>query len=212
VPNGVDPAEWHADGPALQDSIADALAKLRLHGLSVVGYAGAHGVANALDTFLDAAKLMHSETVAFVLVGGGPRKSALQHRAQAEGMQNVWFIDPAKKEQIPALLRCFDVAYIGLQRQPLFRFGIAPNKLTDYMMAARPVLLAIEAGNDPVAEAGCGLTIKPEDPHAVAQGIRTLLALSEDERKAMGQRGRDFVLKNHTYAVLARRFLTTCIS
>jgi glycosyltransferase involved in cell wall biosynthesis len=210
VPNGVDPAEWLADAPALHDSIAAALADLKRQGLSIVGYAGAHGVANALDTLLDAAKLMQSEKVAFVLVGGGPCKSALQQRAHAEGLHKVRFIDPAKKEQMPALLQYFDVAYIGLQRQPLFRFGIAPNKLTDYMMAARPVVLAIEAGNDPVGEAGCGVSVKPEDPHAVAQGIRSLLAASQEARTAMGQRGREFVLKNHTYPVLARQFLTRC--
>jgi glycosyltransferase involved in cell wall biosynthesis len=209
VPNGIDPAEWLADSPALQSTIKDLLSDLKAQGLSIVGYAGTHGVANALDTFLDAAKLMHSEKVAFVLVGGGPEKGALQQRVQAKGMQNVWFIDPVKKEQIPALLQWFDVAYIGLQRQPLFRFGIAPNKLMDYMMAARPILMAIESGNDSVAEAGCGLTVKPEDPQAVAQGLRSLLALGEGARKEMGLRGKDFVLNNHTYPVLARHFLAS---
>lgn len=72
-------------------------------------------------------------------------------------------LDP--KLQIPTLLQWFAVAYIGLQRQPLFRFGIAPNKLMDYMMAGRPVLMAIDAGNDPVVDSGCGLSVKPEDPH-----------------------------------------------
>lgn len=210
VPNGVDPAEWLAAGPVLHPSIAATLAGIRGQGLSIVGYAGAHGVANALDTLLDAATLMRDEPIAFVLVGSGPDKHALQQRAQAEGLGKVWFIDPVHKEQVPALLHYFDVAYIGLQRQPLFRFGIAPNKLTDYMMAARPVVLAIDAGNDPVGEAGCGVKVRPEDPHAAAHGIRTLLAASVEARAAMGQRGREYVLKNHTYPVLARKFLTTC--
>ncbi len=71
------------------------------------------------------------------------------------------------------------------------------------MTAERPVLHAVEAGNDPVADAGCGLTVKPEDAQAVAQGILNLLALGEDERKAMGQRGRAYILENHAYHVLA---------
>lgn len=210
VPNGIDPAEWLADSPALQSITKDVLSDLKAQGLSIVGYAGTHGVANALDTFLDAVKLMHAEKIAFVLVGGGPDKAALQQRVQAEGLHNVWFIDPVKKEQIPALLQWFDVAYIGWHRQPLYRFGIAPNKLMDYMMAARPVLHAVEAGNDPVGEANCGLTVKPEDPQAVTQGIRSLLALSDNARKEMGQRGRAFVLEKHTYPVLAQRFLGAC--
>jgi glycosyltransferase involved in cell wall biosynthesis len=211
VPNGIDPAEWLADSPALQCTTKDLLSDLKAQGLSIVGYAGTHGVANALDTFLDAAKLMRAEKLAFVMVGSGPEKSSLQQRVQVEGLSNVWFIDPVKKEQIPVLLQWFDVAYIGWHRQPLYRFGIAPNKLMDYLMAGRPVLHAVEAGNDPVAEAVCGLTVKPEDPQAVAQGLRSLLALSEDARKEMGLRGKDFVLKNHTYSVLAKRFIDSLV-
>jgi glycosyltransferase involved in cell wall biosynthesis len=187
--------------------VREVFSQIKDKGQAIIGYAGTHGVANALDTFLDAAGLMKGEDVVFALVGSGPDKAALQQRAMASGLENVRFVDPVRKEQIPALLQWFDVAYIGLQRQPLFRFGIAPNKLMDYMMAGRPVLMAIDAGNDPVSEAGCGLTVKPEDPRAVAEGIRSLLKLSEDERKAMGRRGRMFVMANHTYPVLAKRFL-----
>jgi len=53
-------------------------------------------------------------------------------------------------------------------------------------MAGRPVLMAIDAGNDAVAEADCGLTVQPEKPQAVVDGIRRLMALSAEERKAMG--------------------------
>jgi glycosyltransferase involved in cell wall biosynthesis len=207
VPNGIDPDEWSAEEPPLPSTVTGELAQLKSEGYAIVGYAGSHGVANALDTLMDAAKLMQEEKVVFVLVGRGPEKAMLQQRTRLEGLRNVCFIDSVLKEQIPALLQWFDVAYIGLQRQPLFRFGIAPNKLMDYMLAARPVLMAIESGNDPVAEAGCGLTVQPENPQAVVDGIRRLMALSADERKAMGQRGRAFVLESHTYQVLARRFL-----
>lgn len=210
VPNGIDPGEWSEEGQALPMSVVEKLIQLKSEGFAIVGYAGSHGVANALDTLLGAADLIAEEKVAFVLVGGGPDKLALQQQAIALGMSNVHFIDPVLKEQIPSLLQWFDVAYIGWRRQPLYRFGIAPNKLMDYMMASRPVLHAVEAGNDPVAEADCGLTVQPENPQAVVDGVRRLLALSADERKAMGQRGRAFVLENHTYPVLARQFLEAC--
>ena len=210
VPNGADPAEWLREAPPLPPATAGALAALRLRGQFVVGYAGTHGVANALDTFLGAASLMRGEPVAFVLAGGGPDKERLQRRARDEGLHNVCFLDPVAKEQVPALLQCFDLAYIGWKRQPLYRFGIAPNKLIDYMMAARPVLHAVEAGNDPVAEAGCGLTVGPEDAPAVVQGIRAMLAMGPGRREALGQRGKEFVLENLTYRVLGQRFLKAC--
>ncbi|TMH32224.1 MAG: glycosyltransferase family 4 protein, partial [Betaproteobacteria bacterium] len=117
---------------------------------------------------------------------------------------------PVAKAQIPTLLASLDIAYIGWQRTPIYRFGIAPNKLMDYMMAGCAVLHSVDAGNDPVAEARCGVTVAPESAKAVAQGLRQLAALSADERHAMGERGHAFVLAHHTYPVLARRFLDAC--
>ena len=74
-------------------------------------------------------------------------------------------------------------------------------------MAGCAVLHAVEAGNDPVAEAGCGLTVAPESPQAVADGLRTLAAKTPEERRVMGQRGHTYVVANHSYQVLAQRFL-----
>ncbi len=74
-------------------------------------------------------------------------------------------------------------------------------------MAGKAVLHAVEAGNDPVAESGCGLTVQPEDAQAIADGLRQLAAKSAKERRSMGERGRAFVMRHHSYPVLAARFL-----
>lgn len=210
VPNGIDPSEWNTDNQDLPSTVKEQLVNLKAEGKSIIGYAGTHGIANALNTLIDTAKLMQKENIAFVLVGGGSHKQALQQRINDEHLKNVWFFEPVNKEQIPALLKWFDVAYIGWLRQPLYRFGIAPNKLMDYMMASRPILHAVEAGNDPVGEAGCGLTVEPENPLAVEQGLLQLLALNREEREIMGERGRTYILENHIYPILAQRFLAAC--
>jgi len=209
VPNGIDPAEWLA-ASELSENVTSFLTALRADGNAIVGYAGTHGVSNALSNMLDTAKMMQQEKVAFVLVGCGPDKASLEEQASRQGLSNTYFLDPVEKSQVPALLQCFDIAYIGWHRHPLYRFGISPNKLMDYMMAARPVLHAASAGNDPVREAGCGITVEPDNPVAAAQGIRTLLSLSVDERNAMGQKGKAYVLNNLTYPLLGERFLAAC--
>jgi glycosyltransferase involved in cell wall biosynthesis len=214
VPNGITLDEWdESQAPGLQAEIAAHIATQRAADKLVVGYAGSHGLPNALDVLLDAAKLLQAQGAAgqpplhIVMVGGGHEKARLAARVRAEGIANVALFDAIPKAQIPALLSGFDIAYIGWQRTPIYRFGIAPNKLMDYMMARRPVLHSVEAGNDPVAEAGAGLTVPPEDAQAVADGLRRLAALSPQERAAMGERGRAFVMAHHTYPVLARRFI-----
>ena len=207
VPNGVALDDWCAAPPPLRDDVARVLRDARDAGRMVVGYAGSMGMPNALDAVLDAAALLRGLALQFVLVGDGHEKARLARRIADEALHHVALLPPLPKAQIPALLRGFDIAVIGWQHQPIYRFGIAPNKLMDYMMAGVPVLHAVDAGNDPVADAGCGLSVPPEAPAAIAAGLRQLASLSAQERKAMGERGREFVRAHHGYAVLARRFL-----
>lgn len=210
VPNGIALDEWEGvEGVAqrLAPELAAHLESLRAAGRTVVGYAGSHGLPNALDTLLDAAALLRETKLSFVLVGNGHEKERLAARVRDERLTNVAMFAPVPKAQIPGLLAAFDIAYIGWQRVPIYRFGIAPNKLMDYMMARRAVLHSVEAGNDPVAEAGCGLTVQPESAQGVADGLMRLAACPPAERAVMGERGRAFVLANHTYPVLAQRFL-----
>ena len=210
VPNGITLDEWQGNPPPLREDVAQHMRACKQAGLQLVGYAGSHGTPNALDVMLQAAALLRDAPLAFVLVGDGHEKAALQAQAQQLGLQNVAFFDPIPKAQIPSFLAVTDIAYIGWQHVSIYRFGIAPNKLMDYMMARCVVLHSVEAGNDPVAEAGCGITVPPADPAAIADGLRQLAALDAGTRARMGDAGRQFVLEHHTYPVLARRFLQAC--
>lgn len=207
VPNGFAPEEWEGAAEPLGATLAGHLAAERAAGRVIVGYAGSMGLPNALDVLLDAAARLRDTPLSFVLVGSGHEAERLARRASDEGLVHVRFFAPIPKAQIPTLLSGLDIAYIGWQRTPIYRFGIAPNKLIDYLMAGRAVLHSVAAGNDPVAEAGAGLTVAPEDPEAVAAGLRQLAALPAAERDAMGARGRAYVTARHAYPVLARHFI-----
>lgn len=206
LPNGIAVEEWR-NSNEVAPQYSDILNQIKENGNFLVGYAGAHGLANALETLINAAALLKSQPVTLVLVGQGPEKEMLQEKVSQEGLTNVIFLPPVSKTAIPNLLSLMDALYIGLSKTPLFRFGICPNKLLDYMMAGRPIVYAIEAGNDPVAESGCGISVPPEMPDEVAKAITDLMAMKLEQREAMGLRGKEFVLANHDYQSLARKFL-----
>ncbi len=208
IPNGIDTSEWEANEVGLPAGHAEAIDALAARSTCLVAYAGAHGLANGLDTLLEAARLLRGERVGVVLVGQGPEKESLQARAVERGLDNVLFLPPVPKTAVPALLRRVDILYIGFKKSSIFRFGISPNKLMDYMMAGKPIVQAIEAGNDMVGESGCGISVAPGDPAAVAEAVRKLAALPAPERERMGQSGRAYVLSNHDYHLLAQRFLS----
>ena len=200
IPNGCDLSELKTPKPL---SVTTQLALPK--GKFIIGYAGTLGVANALDSFIEAALLLKGEVeIAFVLVGGGKEKSTLVE--QAKGLNNVYFIDPIPKQQIHSMLAEFDVCYIGLTKDPLFRFGVSPNKLFEYLLSLCPVLYAIESGDYlPVDECKAGLSIPAEDPQAIADAVVKLKDMSPEERQKMGENGRIYALEHHDYAKLAQK-------
>lgn len=205
VPNGVDEDEWSLS-EALPVDVEQRLLTIRACEKPIIGYAGTHGLANALDDLLDTAKNLQS-TVEVVLVGTGPERERLMGRLKKEKITNVHMLNAIPKKSIPSLLSYFDIAYIGWHLNPLYKFGISPNKLMDYMMAGRPIIHAVSAGNDPVAEAGCGITVKSGDVNAISHAVIHLLKLTPQERDEMGKNGKRFILHNQTYEKLAKKFL-----
>jgi len=208
IPNGICLSEWKRAGRDDGDAVdGGALSELRQANKFIVGYAGAHGLANELYTLIDAAALVQDHPVAFVLVGQGPEKEKLKQKVSQAGLKNVSFLDSVPRSAVPQLLASMDILYIGLKKEPLFRFGVSPNKLMDYMMAGKPVIHAIDAGNDMVFESGCGVSVPPEDPRAVANAAIKLINMTADERKVMGLKGQQYVAAHHDYGVLAKRYL-----
>lgn len=207
VPNGVVVPESF-EIPQSEDKTVQSLRKAKERGDFIVAYTGNHSVANGLKTFIDAARLTEQQNILWVLVGSGNQKEELVRYARENNVVNVLFFDPVKKQVMAELLSVVDAAFIGLQKQSLFRFGVSPNKLFDYMLAAKPVIYSVEASNNPVRDADCGISTEAEDALDLSIAARKLSQLSEDELREMGERGRKFVIEKHDYRVLAKEFLT----
>ena len=207
VPNGIVKADWEQP-MACPPVYYDKLKQYHDEGYFLIGYTGAHGIANALDSFVEAGEQLRNQKIKLLLVGPGPERDRLKQKVCDRNLNDtVELLEPVKRNQVPELLNQMDVLYVGLQRQPLFRFGVSPNKLMDYMMAAKPVIFAIDAPNDMVADANCGISIEPEDSAAIAAAAQKLASLSQEELQEMGKRGKDYILAHNEYDVLSQRFL-----
>ncbi len=207
IPNGVAMDGWQGNGAKLPEGHWKTLSSLKAEGKFLLGYAGSHGVSNALSFFLEAAALLREQPVALVFVGQGPEKEVLQQFASSQELTNVVFLPPVPKACVPALFSLVDAFFLGWQKKSIYRFGISPNKLLDYMMAGKPVIHATAAGNDLVAESKCGFSVQAEDPRGIAEAVSKLVRLPPAEREVMGQRGRRYAQKHHDYGVLARQYL-----
>lgn len=207
VPNGIDESSFCDEDNPANSSFIDKIIEFKNGGNFIIGYTGSHGPSNALDNLLYAADILADKKICFILIGDGSEKRNLIQLKEKLKLSNVCFLDTVAKKSIPSLLKLMDVTFIGWQRMPIYRFGVSPNKLIDYMMAAKPVIHAIEAGNDIVKESGCGISILPGDPRALADAIVAMRLEKPEVLMDMGAKGRAYVLKNHTYRELAKNFL-----
>ena len=202
VPNGFLKEEVESAQP-LEQSTLDQLPKDKF----IVGYAGTLGIANALDSFIRAAnELRVYSEIAFVLVGNGKLKQRLQQQVNELGLTNVYFVDAIPKRQVQSLLKVFNVCYIGLTKDPLFRFGVSPNKLFDYLYAGKPILYAIDSGRyTPVTDSESGIQIEPENVEHIVDGVLRLYNMSPEERAIMGRNGHQEAVQSYEYGSLTKK-------
>jgi glycosyltransferase involved in cell wall biosynthesis len=202
IPNGVNAGPTTAR-PTTLESVAKAAAPV---GGFVVGFVGTFSEANFLIPLIEAARLLqrHAE-VRFVLCGRGPLGEEL--RRLSKGLTNVTFLDTVARGKVLDVVETFDLCYVGFRPSPLYRYGISPNKLYDYMFAARPVLLAANVPSSEVERARCGFVIRSADPQSIAQAVLSMSHRAPGDLRSMGERGRAFVLRYHDYDVLASRYL-----
>ena len=157
---------------------------------------------------MEAGQLLRGKKIKLLSIGPGPERNRLIQKAHDLQLDDVVeFFDPVRRDQIPELLDQLDALYVGLQSQPLFRFGVSPNKLMDYMMAGKPIIFAIDAPNDMVAEADCGISIPPENSRAIADAAIKLSKMSGEDLDKLGAHGKMYILAHNEYDVLSEKFL-----
>jgi glycosyltransferase involved in cell wall biosynthesis/SAM-dependent methyltransferase len=162
-------------------------------------YCGTIGMAQGLDTLIDAAAELKSahQQFEFLLVGDGAERAELAEKARERGLANVRFVGRVDRERVPELIASADIAVLCLRDVPLFEDAL-PTKMLEYMAAGRPVV-ASAAGDVArlLVRAQAGVTCPPEDPAALAAAIRHV-ASSPERARIMGANGRRYVRAHHS--------------
>jgi len=209
IPNGVSVGQstiTNSEDSALFSQVS----QWRAAGCVIIVYAGALGLPNHVHSLVRALRLLPPgfAEVRAVIVGRGEMLTELKVLASDPILKGrIFFSDQIPKSSVQSLLSQADIGFLSLRPEPLFRFGISPNKLFDYMLARLPVIAAVRAGNDPVTESGCGIQVEPDDVVAIAKAIRWVADLPAADRHAMGDRGYCHVHGSHAYARLAAEYL-----
>jgi hypothetical protein len=164
-----------------------------LEGQFVAAYIGTIGMAHGLGTILEAAERMKDVPgIAFVLVGDGAERAALEREAKDRGLRNVVFVGPVGKDQVVDYWRLADAALVLLRDRPVFRH-VLPSKMFEAMATERPIVLGVLGESAELLQAaGAGIVIQPEGAEALADALRRLAADPQGARE-LGRNGRRFV-------------------
>lgn len=217
VPNGVAQQEKVGPGSFLSEEAALAAEKMqswRSEGLPTVIYTGSIGKPNALDLVVKAVahavSAKESLRCGLLVVGKGDQLAPLRDYAKQLGLRDIYFTDAVPKADAIRLLDHADIAYAGLRNvEGLFKYGVSPNKIADYLLAGLPVLLPLAACGDPVSQSEAGIARKMETPEAVWNALRELIVMPVNERTAMGQKGRAYMAREYDYNRIASRYINT---
>jgi glycosyltransferase involved in cell wall biosynthesis len=170
IPNGVDVAAFSSS--AVSKLVPD-LQWVQANPTFV--YAGAHGPANGLHLVLDAARVLlqrERSDLRLLLIGDGPTKAELVTRARDERLTNVVFHDPIPKHAIPSLLKAATGGLMVLEDVALFRYGVSPNKLFDYLAADLPVITNVQGEVGRIVEdADAGVVIPSSSGELLASAM-----------------------------------------
>ena len=193
---------------AINESLLSNYRSLKSSDNFLVGYAGSIGTANKIENLIDAAnKLKSYLDIQFLIVGDGPLLKDLKELAQQYQLENVKFQEKVSKSEVQDVIASFDLAFHGCADKPIYQYGISPNKLNDYMLQSKPVLSASGLDVDPVKIANCGLVVEADNSEAIADAILHIYNMNSQERIELGNRGREFILENQTYRVIAKKYM-----
>ncbi|HWR97775.1 MAG TPA: glycosyltransferase [Candidatus Methanoperedens sp.] len=196
VPNGIDVARFRPDREGGR----------RVRGewgvppeAPLVGLVGRLDPMKDHEAFLDAAALVRRESpgVRFVCVGEGPGAFAagLRARAAQRGLEEalVW---AGAREDMPAVYGALDVLALSSRGEAF------PNVVGEAMACGVPCVVT-DVGDAARIVGGEGVVVPPQDPPALAAGLRLLLAEPPGERAARSARCRARIVSEFPRSALA---------
>ncbi len=171
-------------------------------------YGGILGHAQGLKTVLRAANLIkENSSIQIILQGSGPEKDDLVNLKDELKIDNIHFLPPVPKAEMPNILLEVDVALVPLRKLDLFQ-GAIPSKIFEALAMEKPLLLGVEgeAKKHFIDNAKAGLFFEPENEIDLAD---KMIEFSNDKNMIieMGSNGRKYVSEHFNRNKIAADFI-----
>jgi glycosyltransferase involved in cell wall biosynthesis len=133
----------------------------------LIVYTGAFGRVNGLDYLVRLAQQIFTldRSIAFLLIGAGKEKTALQDLARDLGVLNktLWVMDEMPRQNLPEILSAATIATSTVIPNPVLWHNSA-NKFFDALAAGRPIAINHMGWQaELLHETGAGIVLPPDD-------------------------------------------------
>lgn len=152
----------------------ELLKSLGLENKFIIGYIGTHGMAHSLDFVINSISKLMDKDIHFLFIGDGAMKKKIVEIAKDLKLDNVTFLDPIKKDEVPNFLNITDVSLAPLKKSDNFK-TVIPSKIFEASAMQKPTLLGVEGQAQEIIEKfGAGLCFEPENEKDFLEKINTL--------------------------------------
>lgn len=183
---------WSEPSSAFDDAEPAPEVPLRPDLFTIV-FAGNIGKAQDFPAVLEAAELLRSEPVRWLIVGDGRKAGWLRSEVAKRGLGDRMLMPgrfPA--DRMASFYRHADALLVSLRAEPIFAMTI-PAKLQAYLAAGRPILAMLDGeGADVVRAAAAGYAVAAGDSGGLTDAVRRMMAAGAEERLRMGRDGRTY--------------------
>jgi glycosyltransferase involved in cell wall biosynthesis len=201
LPNGADTEFLCPSEPSIEYRT-----EWQLSGKMAFVYVGTHAFYHGLDTLVLAAEMLKTDPrIRIVMVGDGPERERIRNLALKKGLENMVFANVPYE----GTNQLYSVAYAAvatLRNVPVAK-GMRLSKVFPALSCGVPVIYSGEGeAAELLVRNQCGITVRPEDPAALAESIRRL---AEDPalRQRLGVNGRRLVEVEYSWATIVDRWL-----
>ncbi|MGS2738800.1 glycosyltransferase [Sinomicrobium sp. M5D2P17] len=126
------------------------------------------------------------------LVGGFSENGLIEELKQERGWEKVNYLGVLSRKEVSKILARSKGGIVTFLNVPN-HIESQPNKMFEYMSSGIPVIGSnFPLWKEILEKHKCGLTVNPEDPKAIAEGIMQLIR-NDDQSKEMGENGKKIV-------------------
>lgn len=199
IPNGVNTSKFRPM------NMAETRKKYSIDEGNLVIFMGTLAHWQGISFLIEAVEILKNENFTVLIVGSGPIELELREIVKEKHLEGkVKFTGPVEYQDIPGYINCGDICVAPFTINRNMKIGLSPLKIYEYGACGKSVVASRIKNLEFIEKENIGRLVEPENPKALAEGIKSMLANQEDA-EAMGQNARKLMETKYSWECIAQR-------